>query len=83
MVKLTCINHPELRWSCKGIAVTDGKYNGSRNIFFLPSMNAPGTEECDCPSADLRELGYYEATLKAYSAERSAGWPSPYPNFAE
>lgn len=34
-VKLTCRNHPELRWSCKSIAYTPGKgYNGARNIFF-------------------------------------------------
>lgn len=33
-VILTCSNHPELRWSCKEIAVTDGKYNFSRTLFF-------------------------------------------------
>lgn len=32
---LTCKNHPNLRWSCKEIAVnSDGSYNGMRNIFF-------------------------------------------------
>lgn len=37
---LTCKNHPNLRWSCKEIAVTpqgnegQGSYNGCRNIFF-------------------------------------------------
>ncbi len=38
-VILTCENHPELRWSTKEIAVTNGKYNGCRNIFFngIPS----------------------------------------------
>lgn len=34
-VRLTCINHPELRWSCKEIAISNSKYNGQRNIFFL------------------------------------------------
>lgn len=35
-VRMTCLNHPDLRWSCKAIAVTaDGRYNGLRNIFFL------------------------------------------------
>ncbi len=33
-VILTCENHPELRWSTKEIAVTNGRYNGQRNIFF-------------------------------------------------
>lgn len=31
---LTCKNHPNLRWSTKTIAITDGRYNGSRSIFF-------------------------------------------------
>lgn len=32
---LTCKNHPNLRWSCKEIAVNkDGSYNGSRGIYF-------------------------------------------------
>lgn len=34
MAILTCKNHPDLRWSCKDLAITNGKYNGSRNIFF-------------------------------------------------
>ena len=33
-VILTCRNHPELRWSTKEIAVSNGTYNGCRNIFF-------------------------------------------------
>ncbi len=35
---LTCKNHPELRWSCKDIAWTNG-YNGSRGFFYkgIPS----------------------------------------------
>lgn len=31
---LTCRNHPHLRWSCKEISITDGRYNGSRSLFF-------------------------------------------------
>jgi len=35
MAILTCKNHPNLRWSCKDIAVnSDGSYNGARDIFF-------------------------------------------------
>lgn len=41
-VILTCKNHPDLRWSCKEIAVTNGQYNGSRNIFFLGTPNGKG-----------------------------------------
>lgn len=34
-VILTCKNHPNLRWSCKEIAYTEGYgYNGARSIFF-------------------------------------------------
>lgn len=61
-VPLTCENHPELRWSCKRIAITFdsegvGRYNQSRNIFFSGAM-ANGewqdAKECDCPSSKLR-----------------------------
>lgn len=49
-VTLTCINHPELRWSCKEIAVNSiGQYNGMRHIFF----NGPGPE-CPCKADALR-----------------------------
>lgn len=35
MAILTCKNHPNLRWSCKDIAVSEsGTYNGTRSIFF-------------------------------------------------
>lgn len=33
-VILMCEDHPDLRWSCKEIAVSNGRYNGTRNIFF-------------------------------------------------
>jgi hypothetical protein len=57
-VKLTCRNHPELRWTCKSIAYSPGHgYNGSRNIFFhgyresMPA-NTP-LVECNCGGKDL------------------------------
>lgn len=53
-VPLACENHPELRWSCKKIALTQDKdgrwrYNGSRHIFHKYEFG----EECDCPSSKL------------------------------
>lgn len=40
---LTCKNHPELRWSCKDIAWTDGcGYNSSRNLFFGGTPSGKG-----------------------------------------
>ena len=40
---LTCKNHPELRWSCKDIAWTDGHgYNGKRNLFFRGTPSGKG-----------------------------------------
>lgn len=42
-VILTCKNHPDLRWSCKEIAFTDGfGYNGSRSIFFNGEPDSRG-----------------------------------------
>ena len=44
---LTCKNHPNLRWSCKSIAVNTleegvtGVYNGCRNIFFCGEITDP------------------------------------------
>lgn len=34
MAILTCKNHPHLRWSCKDLAISEGKYNGTRSLFF-------------------------------------------------
>lgn len=59
-VRLTCKNHPNLRWQCKSIAFTEGYgYNGARNIFF----NGEAVEgkdwdfnpaaECSCKATDL------------------------------
>lgn len=65
MATMTCKNHPDRIWSCKDIAVTNGRYNGSRNIFYFGSapfepfsdgsgVNALGTlPECPCPGSDL------------------------------
>lgn len=69
-VRLTCVNHPELRWQCKSIAVnSQGQYNGARNIFFLGQKvaNSPYEhfdcleviegkliKECECSPNDLR-----------------------------
>ena len=63
-VKLTCKNHPDLRWMCKSVAWTDsGGYNGSRNIFFVGKLTTSGdyspvegdevVMECSCPTSDL------------------------------
>jgi hypothetical protein len=41
-VILTCKNHPNLRWSTKEIAITDGRYNGQRHIFFLGEPSGKG-----------------------------------------
>lgn len=42
-VILTCKHHPNLRWSCKSIAVNeDGSYNGARHIFFNGEPNGQG-----------------------------------------
>ena len=56
-VSLTCINHPNLRWQCKEIAVNKlGQYTGARNIFYNGG-NTEETEfasECSCPPSNLR-----------------------------
>jgi len=55
-VTLTCLHHPELRWSCKSIAVNErGQYNGLRHIFFLGEVKKEKyVDECKCKAADLR-----------------------------
>ena len=35
MASLTCENHPDLVWSCKDLAISNGRYNNARNIFFF------------------------------------------------
>lgn len=62
-VRLTCLNHPELRWQCKSIAVNSkGQYNGARNIFYLGSV-----EKAD---ADLTAIGEF---IKAEPGTRLTG----------
>lgn len=58
-VTLTCVNHPEQRWSTKSIAWSvmgprEGYYNGSRNIFHLPTREGKYITECVCKAIDLR-----------------------------
>jgi hypothetical protein len=59
-VTLTCKNHPDLRWSCKEIAVNrQGQYNGARSIFYNGRLRTDGGKgyeyvtECPCPPTDL------------------------------
>ena len=62
MPTLTCRNHPALLWMTKEMAITDGRYNGQRNLFFLGTIddwrhrNFPSVPECRCPAADLTVL---------------------------
>ena len=42
MAILTCKHHPNLRWSCKDIAISNGTYNGTRNIFFDGTPSGQG-----------------------------------------
>lgn len=40
---LTCKHHPELRWSCKDIAWSDGHgYNHKRHLFFNGTPSGQG-----------------------------------------
>lgn len=48
-IALTCVNHPELRWSTKNIDSI-----GSRSIFYSMHNSQP---ECACPGRDLRLVG--------------------------
>lgn len=45
-IPLTCVNHPELRWSTKNIS-----FIGARSIFF--DGNPFDGSECPCPARDL------------------------------
>ena len=47
-IPLTCVNHPDLRWSTKNIG-----YIGARSIFYTSWQVAP---ECACKGSDLRPL---------------------------
>ncbi len=56
-VMRTCRNHRNLRWSCKEIALTNGRYNGSRRLFYLGDPAAEIDErrpnECNCSLDNL------------------------------
>jgi hypothetical protein len=67
MALMFCVNHPELRWHCKDIAISSGRYNGSRNIFFFGQATEARPSgvmviddslvfECECKSSDLRVI---------------------------
>jgi len=64
-VPLTCENHPNMRWSCKKIAISFdkdgvGRYNQQRSIFFSGVLDENGKyddtqyKECNCPASNLR-----------------------------
>lgn len=46
-IRLTCVNHPDLRWFTKNIS-----HIGARSIFFEGWDR--GQKECPCPMRDLR-----------------------------
>ncbi len=66
-VWMTCENHPTLRWHCKSIAVSsNGRYNGSRNIFFEGESQGEDRRllpapECSCPSHKLISMERWKA----------------------
>ncbi|MDE3023600.1 MAG: hypothetical protein KGI54_17440 [Pseudomonadota bacterium] len=47
-IKLTCKNHPQLRWSTKNIGGI-----GCRTIFYNLDMDRNMGPECDCPVTAL------------------------------
>ena len=57
-IEMTCLNHPNLRWFTKEIAVNkDGSYNGARNLHFKGRLehgkyvivqNDKPVQECTC-----------------------------------
>ena len=63
MARLTCKNHPDLRWYCKDIAITNGGYNGTRNLFFqgmrtLETATGDGSyKPCDWFYIDANGVG--------------------------
>lgn len=54
-VILTCKNHTNLRWTTKEIAVTDGKYNGMRSLFFVgePTLDVNGNPQMHSDGSGL------------------------------
>ena len=63
-IPLTCVNHPNKRWSTKNIGGI-----GCRTIFYnLHSIDNMGME-CDCPISCLRALTEDEALLDMISGD--------------
>lgn len=67
MASLLCENHTDLRWYCKDMAISNGRYNGTRNIFFFGKATPDKPEgesivdnvfirECDCPASKLKAI---------------------------
>ena len=52
-IELSCIHHPEKRWSTKNI---DGI--GCRTIFYNLFGDRDMGPECDCPCSALRPVSY-------------------------
>jgi len=65
-VILTCLNHPNLRWSTKEIAITEGKYNGARGLFFLGIPSGRGMYSdgsgLDCTNVIIERNDYGKVT---------------------
>ena len=83
-VSLTCKDHPKLRWSTKEIAVSGGRYNGARHVFFGGEVDPDNIEfysdksgvktewkgpECSCPASSL-QVAPEDAILAAEDAKR-------------
>jgi hypothetical protein len=65
---LTCRNHPDLRWSCKDIAWTEGHgYNHSRHLFFngTPKRNDDGSPKMYSDNSGLECTGAAECECPA------------------
>jgi hypothetical protein len=69
MSYMYCIHHPNYRWLCKKLSISDGRYNGLRNLHWMGRQKdnealgettlvheGEGIPECKCPAADLREI---------------------------
>lgn len=53
-VTMKCENHPDLRWSCKSIAVSsEGRYNEARSIFYQGHVDGSYPPECPCKGSSL------------------------------
>lgn len=56
-VEMYCVNHPELRWLTKFEAISpNGRYTGTRFIFFDAGKSPNDSIECNCPGTMLRAM---------------------------